>query len=172
MTASAGELAEFASNDVMDSFLDSVDAYLGDSEENLLEKIDQFFDKAGSELGLSSDAIAQAKEQLSSRVENFFDKVESSISALKDQVFGQSAQSAPGPESLTFNPIQTANDQPIPDQPTMNQRLAFDPNLEFLNAMIDALDTLDKEPVDSSDLLNPDGVTLKEPEEALSKVVG
>ncbi|MCH7879202.1 MAG: hypothetical protein IH914_07810 [candidate division Zixibacteria bacterium] len=159
LTASAGELAEFASNDVMGAFLDSVDAYLGDSEENLLAKIDEFFNMAGSELGLSPEAIAQAKEQLSSTVVSFFDRVESSISALKNQVFG-----LPSAESTTLNPIQTGGGQPVPDQ-----RLAVEPNRELLDAMIDALDTLEEEPVDTSTIFNSD--TPKEPEDELAGVL-
>ncbi len=163
LTSSAGDLAEFASNNLMESFLDSVDAYLGDSEANLLEKIDQFFEIAASELGLSSDAIAQAKEQLSATVENFFDKVESSINALKTQVFGITAPSA---DAAVIDPAQTGADQPV-----LDQALATDPNLELLNAMINALDTLEVEPVDTSDIFNPDGMTIKEPEDALADAI-
>lgn len=173
LTSSAGDLAGFASNNLMESFLDSVDAYLGSSEADLLEKIDQFFEVASAELGLSSDAIAQVKQQLSATVENFFDKVESSISALKTQVFGISASSA---DSLIIDPIPADADQPvggqlIGDQPVLDQVLATDPNLEFLNAMIDALDTLEVEPIDTSDIFNPDGVTLKEPEDAFASTI-
>lgn len=159
LTSSAGDLAKFASNDLMEAFLDSVDAYLGESEANLLEKIDQFFNTAEAELSLSPEAIAQAKEQLGSTVENFFDKVESSISALKTQVFGI----APA-ESTTLDPGQLVGNQPV-----LDQVLATDPNLEFLEAMIDALDTLEVEPIDTADIFNPD--LLEEPEKALSDAV-
>lgn len=80
---STGNLAESGSNNLMATFFDAVDSYLGETESNLLDKTVAFFEQAAKELGFSEPMIAMAKDHLVSTIEGFFDRVDQAINKLE-----------------------------------------------------------------------------------------
>ena len=79
----AGDLALNGSSDLMSTFFDAVDSYLGDSEAALTDKITAFFDQAATELGFSEDQIAAVKDHLTDTISGFFDRVQAALSQVK-----------------------------------------------------------------------------------------
>jgi len=82
---SAGEVAEKGSTEMMSAFFDTVDSYLGQAEDRLIENAQAFLDAAAKELGFSDETMAMAKDHLVGSIENFFDRVDSAVSQLQAQ---------------------------------------------------------------------------------------
>lgn len=80
---SAGNIVEKASTEMIGSFFDAVDAYLDGAEEQILEKVNQFFDMAAEQLGMSGALVDQAREQLVETVESFFDRVDTALESVE-----------------------------------------------------------------------------------------
>jgi hypothetical protein len=82
---SAGQVAEKGSVEMMATFFDTVDSYLGQAEDRLIENAQAFLDAAAKELGFSEETMAMAKDHLVGSIENFFDRVDSAVSQLQAQ---------------------------------------------------------------------------------------
>ena len=82
---SAGQVAEKGSVEMMATFFDTVDSYLGQAEERLIENAQAFLDAAAKELGFSEETMAMAKDHLVGSIENFFDRVDTAVSQLQAQ---------------------------------------------------------------------------------------
>ncbi|MEE8576186.1 MAG: hypothetical protein V3T31_02925, partial [candidate division Zixibacteria bacterium] len=92
-------MAAGSSTELMATFFNSVEAYLGSSEEAITAQTEQFFAMAAEELGFSEATTEAAKAQLTSQIENFFDRVEQAISTLSEQYLPAGA-SEPIPEEI------------------------------------------------------------------------
>jgi hypothetical protein len=77
--SAAGGLAEQSSPQLMATFFDAVDSYLGDVEKEIAAKAEQFFTLAADEMGLSGEMVDAAKSQLLDRIEGFFNRVEAAL---------------------------------------------------------------------------------------------
>ncbi len=82
-TSQVGALAQSAPNEVIGQFFDTVDGYLQNKEDALIENAQRFFDVAAESLGLSADAVETAKASVTNRIESFFDSVESNLNGLE-----------------------------------------------------------------------------------------
>jgi hypothetical protein len=91
------KLANQGSADMITTFLDTVDSYLGQAEENLLQNVQAFFDRAADMLGVSSDSLAAAEEVFTGTITGFFDRVEETIAAIASDM----GATEPVPESET-----------------------------------------------------------------------
>ncbi len=92
---SAGQVAEKGSTDMMATFFDTVDSYLGQAEDRLTENAQAFLDAAAKELGFSDQTISMAKDQLVGSIQNFFDRVDSAISQLQTKYVPQTTPIPP-----------------------------------------------------------------------------
>jgi len=86
---SAGDIAVGGSTELMSTFFDAVDGYLGQAEQGLLDKVTAFFDQATEELGFSGVAVDMARDHLTGTIENFFDRVETAIDSIETQFVPQ-----------------------------------------------------------------------------------
>ena len=82
---SAGNTAEKATPEIIGAFFDAVDAYLDGAEEQIIEKVNQFFDMAAEELGLSDDLVDFARDHLLGTIESFFDRVDNALADLESR---------------------------------------------------------------------------------------
>lgn len=80
---SAGNAAEKATPEIMGAFFDAVDAYLNDAEEQIIQKVNQFFDMAAEQLGFSGELVDFARDQLVETVESFFNRVDNALEGLE-----------------------------------------------------------------------------------------
>jgi hypothetical protein len=80
---SAGTAAEKATPEIIGAFFDAVDAYLDGAEEQIIEKVNQFFDMAAEELGLSDDLVDFARDHLLGTIESFFDRVDNALADME-----------------------------------------------------------------------------------------
>ena len=106
---SAGQVAQNGSTDMMATFFDTVDSYLNQAEDRLVENAQAFLDAAAKELGFSDQTVSMAKDQLVGSIQNFFDRVDSAISQL---------QAKYAPETTTPDAPAAAPDAPAATQPT------------------------------------------------------
>jgi len=81
--SSAGNTAEKATPEIIGAFFDAVDAYLDGAEEQIIEKVNQFFDMAAEELGLSGALVDFARDHLLETVESFFNRVDNALADMK-----------------------------------------------------------------------------------------
>lgn len=82
---SAGNVADKATTDMMVAFFDAVDAYLNGAEEQIVDKVNQFFDMAAEELGLSGALVDQARDHLLGTIESFFNRVDNALADLESR---------------------------------------------------------------------------------------
>lgn len=164
-TSQAGDLAEVGSNELLGAFFDSVDSYLGESEEALLQNIEAFFDLAAAELGLSSESISLAKEQLTDSIENFFNRVEISLSNLKAQFIQTPDSGAVADVSQTETPTvpPLINDLgAIIPETASSTELISDPSLDLMSAMLNTLEEIENQPTLADYLAEEDTKRLEE----------
>ncbi len=83
--ASAGNAAEKATPEIIGAFFDAVDAYLDGAEEQIIEKVNQFFDMVAEELGLSGELVEAARDHLLETVASFFSRVDSALADLESR---------------------------------------------------------------------------------------
>ena len=82
---------------LLESFFDTVQAYLDGAEEKLMEKINLFFENLASEMGVETSFLDGAEEILVSNVGSFFDRVGSSIELTRNRYLPASEE-PPAPE--------------------------------------------------------------------------
>ncbi len=82
-SSQVGALAQNAPNEVIGQFFDTVDGYLQNKEDALIENAGRFFDTAAESLGLSAEAVESAKASVTNRIESFFDSVENNLNGLE-----------------------------------------------------------------------------------------
>jgi hypothetical protein len=82
---SAGNTAEKATPEIIGAFFDAVDAYLEGAEEQIIEKVNQFFDMAAEELGLSDELVDVARDHLLETIESFFNQVDNALADLESR---------------------------------------------------------------------------------------
>lgn len=80
---SAGNVAEKGTPDMMAGFFDAVDAYLGNAEGKLIDKVNAFFDMAAEQMGFSEDMVSIAREQMVDSVESFFSRVDTAMNQME-----------------------------------------------------------------------------------------
>ncbi|MBU0983283.1 MAG: hypothetical protein KKA42_05405 [candidate division Zixibacteria bacterium] len=103
---SAGQVAEKGSSELMATFFDAVDSYLGDTEQAVLDKVTSFFDQAAAELGFTGDQVAMARDQLTGTIERFFDRVQTAVAGMESKFVSQPQAT---PEiSRSFDPVLDA----------------------------------------------------------------
>lgn len=71
-----------SSGNLINQFFEAVEGYLGGAEDQLIDKIENFFDSMASELGIGSGLLESSREALIDSVESFFDRVETAVSAV------------------------------------------------------------------------------------------
>jgi hypothetical protein len=96
------------SGELIGQFFDTVGSYLDGAEGKLLEKINGFFDKLASEMGIDSSLLSGAKETLVSNITGFFDRVDQAISSVQASYIPQQPQ----PEVIAPLPDTPANPEP------------------------------------------------------------
>lgn len=72
-----------ASGELINQFFDTVESYLNGAEDQMIEKIDAFFDNMVSEMGLDSTFLDSARESMISSIEDFFGNVEQAVSSIE-----------------------------------------------------------------------------------------
>jgi hypothetical protein len=117
--STAGGLAEQSSPQLMATFFDAVDAYLGDAEQQLTAKAEQFFTMATEEMGLSGEMVDIAKSQLLDRIEGFFNRVEAAL----DQVETKFVSAPATPPSPIPTP-ETPAPLPSPATDSLSNQIA------------------------------------------------
>ncbi len=85
----AGQVAEKGSSEMMATFFDAVDSYLGDTEQAVKDKVTAFFDEAAAELGFSGAEVQAARDHLTGTIERFFDRVEVAVSGMESKFVAQ-----------------------------------------------------------------------------------
>ncbi len=108
---SAGNVAESGTNEMMSTFFDTVDSYLGAAESDMLAKAEEFFTMAVEELGFAEETVAFVKDQLVNSIESFFGRVDDAVSMIASKFV------APTPEVAELPVIQ-------PEIPPNNNDLA------------------------------------------------
>ncbi|MEK7775357.1 MAG: hypothetical protein AAB305_05685 [Candidatus Zixiibacteriota bacterium] len=93
LSAATG-LAGQSSPQLMATFFDAVDTYLGDAEKQITAKAEEFFTMAAAEMGLSGEIVDTAKNQLIDRIEGFFNRVENALDLVESK-FVPSPSEAP-----------------------------------------------------------------------------
>jgi hypothetical protein len=106
---SAGTVAEKGTTEMISAFFDAVDAYLDGAEDQIVERVNRFFDMAQQQLGVNSDFIEQARDNLLETVENFFDRVDNALDTLQS-FFIPEEMEEPG---LVQPVLTTAPDEPV-----------------------------------------------------------
>ena len=71
--------------EVLNDFFGMVDDYLGQAEDSLLTKIDDFFNELSSQLGINSEYISETKELLVSSVNRFFNTVNLAVDGVQNK---------------------------------------------------------------------------------------
>ncbi|MEE9554913.1 MAG: hypothetical protein V3W18_11500 [candidate division Zixibacteria bacterium] len=71
-----------SSSNLINQFFETVEGYLDGAEDQLIDKIESFFDTMASELGMDSGILASSREALIGSVESFFDRVETAVSSV------------------------------------------------------------------------------------------
>jgi hypothetical protein len=120
---SAGGVAESGTTQMMTAFFDAVDAYLDQAEEALLQRANEFFDLAASELGYSEEMIASAKAHVVGTIESFFDQVDKAMAAMESFFLPQQTESLPPDANLIVPEIHDAYNS-IPKEMPANIALA------------------------------------------------
>ncbi len=82
---SAGNVAEMGTPGMMAAFFDAVDGYLDRAEEQLVDKVNQFFDMAAEELGMSEAMIDTGREHLLGAIDSFFSQVDEALAGMESQ---------------------------------------------------------------------------------------
>lgn len=98
---SAGEVAAKGSTDLMATFFDAVDGYLQETEQNLLDRVSQFFEQAAAELGFSEALVEQAQEHLVGTIESFFDRVDQAVQNLETRFMPEAPEPIAEPPEIT-----------------------------------------------------------------------
>jgi hypothetical protein len=111
---SAGNVAEKGTAGMMAGFFDAVDAYLNNAEEQLVDKVNAFFDMAVEEMGFSEQMVNIARGQMLGSIESFFGRVDSAMNLMQAR----------------FVPVgQLPAEQPaLPVQPVEPPTVPLDPN--------------------------------------------
>ncbi len=94
--ASAGNMAESGTSEMMAAFFDAVDGYLDEAEVTLADNVGRFFDLAAEALGFSGEMVDSAKVQLTETVASFFDQVETALASLQSRFLPPEAELPPG----------------------------------------------------------------------------
>lgn len=115
--AAAGSVAEKGTGDMMATFFDAVDSYLGNAEEQMLSKIDAFFTQAAEQLGLSGDMVEMARNHLAGTIEGFFDRVSAAVDQIESNFV-----TAPEPLPDTGS-VATPLPPPAPDPSLADTRV-------------------------------------------------
>lgn len=116
---SAGQVAEGGSGAMMTAFFDAVDAYLGESEQAILDKVTAFFDAAAEDLGFSGAMVEQARTHLTETISGFFDRVETAMAGMESRFVPQVG--TPIPDVI---PDPPADEPPEPADLQYRQALA------------------------------------------------
>ncbi len=82
---------------LLESFFDTVQAYLDGAEEKLMEEINFFFENLASEMGVETSSLQGAQEILVANVGEFFDRVDSAIELTRNRYLPESEET-PAPE--------------------------------------------------------------------------
>jgi len=69
-----------ASGDLLNQFFDTVQGYLDGAEEQLIDKVNNFFDAMAGEMGLDSSMFDIARDTMISSIEGFFGRIDSAVS--------------------------------------------------------------------------------------------
>ena len=94
-----------SSGDLINQFFDTVNGYLDGAEEQLIGKIESFFDSMASELGLANDFLDTARETMINGVESFFDRVQTAVGSVTDRYITASEEpDLPEPLPEVFAP--------------------------------------------------------------------
>ncbi len=78
--------------ELIGDFFNMVDDYMGQAEDQLLGKIDDFFNELSSQVGIESRYTAQTKELLVSSVTSFFDKVEAAVNTVESRYIAPTSE--------------------------------------------------------------------------------
>lgn len=87
--ASAGNVAQSGTTDMMATFFDTVDSYLNAAESDMLAKAEDFFTMAVEELGFSEEVVSLVKDQLVNSIESFFGRVDEAVGMIASKFVPQ-----------------------------------------------------------------------------------
>ena len=113
LSAATG-LAGQSSPQLMGTFFDAVDTYLGDAEKQITAKAEEFFTMAAAEMGLSGEIVDAAKSQLIDRIEGFFNRVETALNLVESKYVPASSET---PVAVSLPPTPDAS-TPLPSSAT------------------------------------------------------
>ena len=109
-------MAETGTTQMMASFFDTVDSYLGQAEDQMLANADAFLTAAESEMG-GGFASMGIKELITNRIESFFDAVDTAVTALKTMFMGPEApEEQIAVEDVVATPDVTVIDPAVADE--------------------------------------------------------
>jgi len=104
--------------ELIGQFFGVVDEYLNNTEDKIIDKINNFFDNLSQQLGIESQYLDQSREVLINRVNVFFDKVEQATSSVMDKYIN--AEQAPEqlpepvPPAIEENVSDDLEGEPVP----------------------------------------------------------
>ena len=89
------------SGDLLNRFFETVQGYLDGAEEQLVGKIESFFDSMADQMGLDSSIFETARDTLVSSIESFFDRVDSAVGSATARYIPSSEQpELPAPQVI------------------------------------------------------------------------
>ncbi len=100
------------SGNLINQFFEAVEGYLDGAEDQLIAKIESFFDSMASELGVGSGLLESSREILIDSVESFFDRVETAVSAVTARYM---------PDSVEVEFAEPPQEIPDPIEPELQQ---------------------------------------------------
>ena len=95
------------------SFFDMVQGYLDGAEDQLMDKVNSFFENLASEMGVGSEFLDGAQETMVSNIADFFDRVDSAIELSRNRYLPPTEEPAPELPEIPEEPVQEPVEEPI-----------------------------------------------------------